>query len=119
VIECDAKKVNLAVIQMDLQDPARQRNCKLRASVASIDDVPLPLFSARRSPPGASSYRSCTQDGIEGTVLPSGPAASDSGTVAETRGGGAVSERLCSANRTVSGRQWTAVGGNSAQVAGL
>lgn len=38
---CDAKKVNLAAIQIDLQDPARQPNCKLRASVASIDHVPL------------------------------------------------------------------------------
>lgn len=30
------------------------------------------------------------------------------GEVAETRGDGAVSERLCSTNRTVSGRQWAA-----------
>lgn len=35
-------EVNLAVIQIDLQDPARQWNCKLRASLASIDDVSLP-----------------------------------------------------------------------------
>lgn len=105
--------MNLAVIQIqvDLQDPARQRNCKLRASLDSIDDVPLPrclVLDVARPVLAATDHVRRMESRVQCPPrrLLSGSVAQQLATaagVAETRGGGAVSERLCSANRTVSG----------------
>lgn len=83
MIKCDAKKVNLAVIQIqvDLQDPARQWNCKLRAS---LDDVPLPrglVLDVARPVLAAPDHVRRMESSVQCPQrrLLSGPAASDSG----------------------------------------